>query len=160
MDNSAHDVLADRAVPAQHRQTLHRTHTLDRLTQDVKRRPTVVGIFPNAAALLRLIGAVLLEPNDDGQTQQRYMQVEPMAELMSMTTEPQPAQRQPRAAGPGPPCFRKRLFTRLTDVIDQIDRSSPPLTRRARLIAAGASCRKCGLASGRIPGHDWRCLGD
>ena len=48
----------------------------------MKRRADVVGIFPNEASITRLVGAVLLEANDEWQLQHRYMQVEAMAELM------------------------------------------------------------------------------
>jgi hypothetical protein len=54
---------------------------LERLNKEVKRRADVVGIFPSEQSILRLIGAVLLEANDEWQLQQRYMQVEAMAEL-------------------------------------------------------------------------------
>jgi putative transposase len=47
----------------------------------MKRRADVVGIFPGEAAIVRLIGAVLLEANDEWQLQHRPMQVEAMAEL-------------------------------------------------------------------------------
>ena len=47
----------------------------------MKRRADVVGIFPGEASIVRLIGAVLLEANDEWQLQHRYMQVEAMAEL-------------------------------------------------------------------------------
>lgn len=81
MDNSEHDVLAYMGFPAQHRTKLHSTNTLERLNKEVKRRADVVGIFPNEQSIIRLIGAVLLEQNDEWQTQNRYMQIEGMAEL-------------------------------------------------------------------------------
>ena len=56
-----------------------------RIEKEVKRRADVVGIFPNEASIIRLIGVVLLEQNDDWQLQHRYMQVEAMGELFSRT---------------------------------------------------------------------------
>jgi putative transposase len=82
MDESEHDVLAYMGFPAQHRAKLHSTNPLERLNKEVKRRADVVGIFPGEASIVRLIGAVLLEANDEWQLQHRYMQVEAMAELM------------------------------------------------------------------------------
>jgi len=61
---------------------------LERLNKEVKRRSDVVGIFPNEASIVRLIGAVLLEQNDEWQLQHRYMQVEGMAELAAGSGEP------------------------------------------------------------------------
>jgi hypothetical protein len=74
-------VLSYLDFPEQHRSKLHSTNPLERLNKEVKRRADVVGIFPNEAAIIRLIGAVLLEQNDEWQLQHRYMQVEVMAEL-------------------------------------------------------------------------------
>jgi transposase-like protein len=88
MDESEHDVLAYLAFPAQHRTKLHSTNPLERLNKEVKRRADVVGIFPNEASITRLIGAVLLEQNDEWQLQHRYMQLEAMAELTQPDTEP------------------------------------------------------------------------
>jgi transposase-like protein len=82
MDESEHDVLAYMGFPAQHRAKLHSTNPLERLNKEVKRRADVVGIFPNEGSITRLIGAVLLEANDEWQLQHRYMQVEAMAELL------------------------------------------------------------------------------
>jgi transposase-like protein len=55
--------------------------TRARIEKEVKRRADVVGIFPNEASIIRLIGAGLLEQNDEWLLQHRYMQVEGMAEL-------------------------------------------------------------------------------
>jgi hypothetical protein len=55
---------------------LHSTNPLERLNKEVKRRADVVGIFPNGDSIVRLIGAVLLQQNDEWQSQHRYMQVE------------------------------------------------------------------------------------
>jgi hypothetical protein len=81
MDDSEHDVLADITFPAQHRTKLHSTNPVERLNKEVKRRADGAGIFPNEASITRLIGAVLLEQNDEWLLQCRYMQIEGMAEL-------------------------------------------------------------------------------
>src|SRR5918994_1351358 len=83
MDESEHDVLAFMAFPAQHRTKLHSTNPLERLNKEVKRRADVVGIFPSEQSILRLIGAVLLEANDEWQLQHRYMGIEAMSEMLS-----------------------------------------------------------------------------
>ena len=82
MDEGEHDILAYTGFPAQHRTKLHLTSPLERLNKEVKRRADVVGIFSGKASILRLVGTVLLETNDEWATQHRYIQVEPMAELL------------------------------------------------------------------------------
>ena len=87
IDESEADVLAHMDFPIQHRTKIHSTNPLERLNKEVKRRADVVGIFPNESAIVRLIGAVLLEANDEWQLQHRYMQTEAMAELTPPLTE-------------------------------------------------------------------------
>ena len=87
MDDSEHDVLAYMSFPEQHRAKLHSTNPLERLNKEVKRRADVVGIFPSEQSILRLIGAVLLEQNDEWQLQHRTMQVEGMTGLIPPTID-------------------------------------------------------------------------
>ncbi len=90
IDDSEADVLAYMNFPAQHRVKIHSTNPIERLNKEVKRRADVVGIFPNEGAIVRLIGAVLLEANDEWQLQHRYMQTEAMAELIPPTIDAVP----------------------------------------------------------------------
>ena len=88
MDASEHDVLAYMAFPRQHRTKLHSTNPIERLNKEVKRRADVVGIFPNEASIMRLIGAVLFEQNDEWQTSSRYMMVEAFAQIDKEEIDP------------------------------------------------------------------------
>ena len=88
MDGSEADVLAYMSFPPQHRTKLHSTNPLERLNKEVKRRADVVGIFPNEDAIIRLIGALLFEQNDEWQSQNRYMQVEAFSLIDAAQTDP------------------------------------------------------------------------
>ena len=92
IDDSETDVLSYLDFPEQHRTKLHSTNPLERSNKEVKRRADVVGIFPNEGSIIRLIGAVLLEQNDEWQLQHRYMHVEAMADLATLGNEAEPRQ--------------------------------------------------------------------
>lgn len=82
MDEAEPDVLAYMTFPKEHRTKLHSINPLERLNGEIKRRTEVVGIFPNEAAIIRLVGAILLEQNDECAVQRsRYMTLESIAPI-------------------------------------------------------------------------------
>ncbi len=92
MDQSEEDVLAYMTFPKEHRVKIHSTNPIERLNGEIKRRTEVVGIFPNEEAITRLIGAILLEQNDEWAVQPaRYMTLETIAQLGDDTLVSLPA---------------------------------------------------------------------
>lgn len=82
MDEAEPDVLAYMSFPKERRAKLHSTHPIERLNGEIKRRDEVVGIFPNDEAIVRLVGALLLEQNDEWAVRRaRYMTLEAIAPL-------------------------------------------------------------------------------
>ena len=93
------DVLAYMDFPAAHRVKRHSTNGLERLNKEVKRRADVVGVRrcartdgacasrPNEAAIMRLVGAVLMEANDAWQLQHRYLSIEAFAGVSAIEEE-------------------------------------------------------------------------
>jgi putative transposase len=82
MDDAESDVLAFMSFPKSHRVQIHSTNPLERLNAEIKRRTNVVGIFPNEPAITRLVGALLLEQNDEWQLQRRYLPLDGLSTLV------------------------------------------------------------------------------
>jgi len=91
MDASREDVLAYMDFPREHWPQIASTNPLERLNKEVKRRADVVGIFPNDQAIIRLVGAQMLEINDEWAVARRYMSLEALARVLHTDTVRLPA---------------------------------------------------------------------
>ena len=84
LEDAADDILAHKHFPEEHRRQLHSTNPLERLNKEIKRRSNVVGIFPNVRATIRLVGAILLEQDDEwAVAERRYFSAESMKRLLT-----------------------------------------------------------------------------
>ena len=92
--NAEEDVLAFMAFPKAHWTRIYSTNVLERLNKEVKRRTEVVEIFPDIPSVIRLVGALLAEADDEWQIRRRYFSKDLMRQLyqpdINMLAEPTP----------------------------------------------------------------------
>ena len=81
------DLLTHFAFPETHRSRIRSTNPLERLNKEIKRRTAVVGIFPNRASVIRLVGMILAEQDDEWQDGRRYFRPETMTAIDAVPIE-------------------------------------------------------------------------
>jgi transposase-like protein len=91
MDASREDVLAYMDYPKEHWAQIASTNPLERVNKEIKRRADVVGIFPNDEAVIRLVGALMLEQSDEWAVSRRYFSLESLARLADTDPHGPPA---------------------------------------------------------------------
>lgn len=99
MDEAEEDVLSYAAFPEEHWQKIWSNNPLERLNKEIKRRTEVVGIFPDEAAIIRLVGAILNEQHDEWQVGKRYFGAGSLEKLNGHSGEEQAAHEQPVLTG-------------------------------------------------------------
>ncbi len=80
------EILAHMEFPSEHWKQISSTNPLERLNKEINRRTRVVGIFPDEKSLIRLIGAVLAEQNDEWAVSRRYMSRHSLARIYQSST--------------------------------------------------------------------------
>ena len=85
LENAESDILAYMLFPTVHSSQIHSTNPLEKLNKEIRRRSNVVSIFPNRASVIRLIGSVLIEQQDEWlAAEKRYMSLDSMASLQAL----------------------------------------------------------------------------
>lgn len=90
MDDSETDVLAFMGFPKEHSRQAASTNPLEHVNKEIKRRANVIGVFPNDAAIIRLVGALVVEQTEEWHLTRRYMSQGSLARVLA----PAPAEKQ------------------------------------------------------------------
>ena len=129
------DLLAHFTFPETHRRRIRSTNPLERLNKEIKRRTAVVGIFPNRASVIRLVGMVLAEQDDEWQDGRRYFRPETMARIDAVVDT--------EGGGPGAPHGELTIRREDDALLHHVLGLDPPLapSRQRRMIGGAELAR-------------------